>query len=87
MSDASPTPVPDLLLRALSWVDLLIFAEVQRVRSRGRALSKDSPWGAHIGEEEVDEVLGELFNIAPPPADSLVAGELRAQLDRRRLCR
>jgi len=84
VSDASPTPVPDLLLRALSWVDLLIFAEVQRVRSRGRALSKDSPWGAHIGEEEVDEVLGELFNIAPPPADSLVAGELRAQLDRRR---
>jgi hypothetical protein len=84
VTDAPPPTDQDLLLRALSWVDLLIFAEVQRVRSRGRALSKDSPWGAHIGEAEVDEVLGELFGIGPPPTDPTTDGELRAQLDRRR---
>jgi len=80
------TPPPaeqDLLLRALSWVDLLIFAEVQRVRMRGRALSKDSPWGAYIGETEVDEILGDLLDIGPLRLNETVAGDLRTLLDSR----
>ena len=68
------------MLQALSWVDLLIFAEVQRVRMRGRALSKDSPWGAYIGETEVDEILGDLLDVGPLRVDETVAGELRVLL-------
>ena len=73
----------ELLLRALSWVDLAIFAEVQRVRARGRALGKDAPWGAYIGEAEVDEILGELLAIGPFRIDSETTDRLRGLLDQR----
>lgn len=73
----------ELLLRALSWVDLAIFAEVQRVRARGRALGKDAPWGAYIGEAEVDEILGELLAIGPFRVDSETTERLRGLLDQR----
>jgi hypothetical protein len=53
------------LLDALAWVDLAIFAEAQRVRARGRALGKDAPWGAFVGEAEVDEILGDLLDVGP----------------------
>jgi hypothetical protein len=85
------------MLTALAWVDLAIFAEVQRTRARGRALGQDAPWGAFIGEAEVDEVLGDLLDIGPfrldpqvgDGLDRLVAGKraevLRARtLDRAR---
>ena len=72
-----------LLLTALSWVDLAIFSEVQRVRARGRALGKDAPWGAYIGEGEVDEILGELMNIGPFRVAPETAGRLRGLLDAR----
>ena len=74
----------DSLLAALSWVDLVIFAEVQRVRARGRALGKDAPWGAYIGEAEVDEILGDLLDIGPFRVDEDVAGGLRKLLLTRR---
>jgi hypothetical protein len=73
----------ELLLRALSWVDLAIFAEVQRVRARGRALGKDAPWGAYIGEGEVDEILGELLAIGPFRLDSETTDRLRGLLQQR----
>jgi len=73
----------ELLLRALSWVDLAIFAEVQRVRARGRALGKDAPWGAYIGEAEVDEILGELLAIGPFRVDAATSGRLRGLLEQR----
>ena len=73
----------ELLLRALSWVDLAIFAEVQRVRARGRALGKDAPWGAYIGEAEVDEILGELLSIGPFRVDTETSAGLRELLDQR----
>jgi len=76
--------VSDSLLAALSWVDLVIFAEVQRVRARGRALGKDAPWGAYIGEAEVDEILGDLLDIGPFRVDEDVAGGLRKLLEKRR---
>jgi len=72
-----------LLLTALSWVDLAIFSEVQRVRARGRALGKDAPWGAYIGEGEVDEILGELMNIGPFRVTPETADRLRSLLDAR----
>ena len=74
----------DALLAALSWVDLVIFAEVQRVRARGRALGKDAPWGAYIGEAEVDEILGDLLDIGPFRVDEDVADGLRKLLATRR---
>ena len=74
----------DALLAALSWVDLVIFAEVQRVRARGRALGKDAPWGAYIGEAEVDEILGDLLDIGPFRVDEDIADGLRKVLDTRR---
>mgnify|MGYP000462598183 CR=1 FL=1 len=74
----------DSLLAALSWVDLVIFAEVQRVRARGRALGKDAPWGAYIGEAEVDEILGDLLDIGPFRVDEDVADGLRKLLEKRR---
>jgi len=74
----------DALLAALSWVDLVIFAEVQRVRARGRALGKDAPWGAYIGEAEVDEILGDFLDIGPFRVDDDVADGLRKLLDARR---
>ncbi|MCO4769124.1 MAG: ATP-binding protein [Deltaproteobacteria bacterium] len=74
----------DALLAALSWVDLVIFAEVQRVRARGRALSKDAPWGAYIGEAEVDEILGDLLDIGPFRVDDDISGGLRKLLETRR---
>jgi MoxR-like ATPase len=83
VTNASSPAEQDLLLRALSWVDLLIFAEVQRVRMRGRALSKDSPWGAYIGETEVDEILGDLLDIGPLRLDETVSGELRTLIESR----
>ena len=74
----------DALLAALSWVDLVIFAEVQRVRARGRALGKDAPWGAYIGEAEVDEILGDFLDIGAFRVDEDVASGLRNLLNSRR---
>jgi len=79
-----PRMSSDALLAALSWVDLVIFAEVQRVRARGRALGKDAPWGAYIGEAEVDEILGDLLDIGPFRVDEDIAGGLRNVLAARR---
>ncbi len=72
-----------LLLTALSWVDLAIFCEVQRVRARGRALGKDAPWGAYIGEGEVDEILGELLQIGPFRVQPETSDRLRGLLAQR----
>ncbi len=72
------------LLSSLSWVDVAIFCEVQRVRARGRALGKDAPWGAYIGEAEVDEVLGDLLSLGPFQLESEQLDELRALLATRR---
>lgn len=72
-----------LLLTALSWVDLAIFCEVQRVRARGRALGKDAPWGAYIGEGEVDEILGELLEIGPFRVEAEASERLRGLLEER----
>ena len=78
-------PSPDALLSvALSWVDLSIFAEVQRVRARGRALAQDSPWGAYIGDAEVDEILGDSLGIGPFRIPTDVTDGLRVLLDQRR---
>lgn len=73
-----------LLLDALSWVDLAIFAEVQRVRARGRALAKDAPWGAFVGEAEVDEILGDLLDVGPFRLDPELGDELRTLVATRR---
>ncbi|MCP4869035.1 MAG: AAA family ATPase [Proteobacteria bacterium] len=72
-----------LLLTALSWVDLAIFCEVQRVRARGRALGKDAPWGAYIGEGEVDEILGDLLEIGPFRVEAETSDRLRGLLEER----
>ncbi len=72
------------LLASLAWVDLAIFCEVQRVRARGRALGKDAPWGAYIGEAEVDEILGDLLSVGPFQIEGEQLDELRALLSRRR---
>ena len=77
-------PAPESLLTALSWVDLAIFCEVQRVRARGRALGKDSPWGAYIGEGEVDEILGDLLDVGPFRLEDEQLDELRSLLATRR---
>ena len=51
------TPSADaLLLQAISHVDLLIFAEQDRLERRGSALSTDSSWGTFLGDSEVDAV-------------------------------
>ena len=73
-----------VLLTSLAWADLAIFCEVQRVRARGRSLGKDAPWGAYIGEAEVDEILGDLLSVGPFQLDEPQLDELRAMLDQRR---
>ncbi len=77
-------PAPESLLTALSWVDLAIFCEVHRVRARGRALGKDAPWGAYIGEAEVDEILGDLLDVGPFRIEDEQLDELRTLLAARR---
>ena len=65
-----PTPleISPLLLDALAWADRLVFAAVRRARARGRALGKDAPWGAYVGEAEVDAIIEELLGVAMPAA-------------------
>jgi MoxR-like ATPase len=71
-------------MHALSWADLAVFAEVQRMRARGRALGADAPWGAYIGEAEVDEILGDLLKIGPLQLDEEVGSAIRDMVDDRR---
>jgi len=83
MTDTSNARL-DTLMHALGWADLAVFAEVQRMRARGRALSSDAPWGAYIGEAEVDEILGDLLDIGPMQVDAEEAAGLRRLVDDRR---
>ena len=56
----SQTPATDsLLLLAISHVELLIFAEQDRLESRARVSSPDSVWGAFLGDAEVDQLVQE----------------------------
>lgn len=83
MSTDPGTPLATLM-HALGWADLAVFAEIQRMRARGRALSADAPWGAYIGEAEVDEILGDLLKVGPLQIDAEEAAGVRALVDARR---
>ncbi len=84
MTPSIPSGLGAPLSAALQWVDLAIFSEVQRMRARGRAMGADAPWGAFVGEAEVDEVLGELLDIGPYRADEALVEGLRNRLEDRR---
>ena len=74
------SPADDaLLLLATSHVDLLIFAEQDRLESRGSALSTDSAWGAFLGDSEVDDVMQQFSAGGAPPSHRV--GELGEALE------
>ncbi len=76
MDTRSSHPTDSLLLLAIAHVDLLIFAEQDRLQSRGNSMSADSPWGAFLGDSEVDSVLQEASGTAGTAQAEGGAGKL-----------